>query len=728
MRKFNLHFLSFLLLFIFNSQLFNQSNCGIGFPDPVEASYNLLNRIVPCSAKNFHLISNITGKDKDEFEVEASNGIVTINGSTAIALTSGIYFYLRHAANCMVTWNGTHINLPKVLPDFPKTKISTPYEFRLYYNVCTYGYTTAFWDWNQWEKEIDWMALHGINMPVAMIGQEAVWQKVWKSFGITDEELASYFAGPAFLPWHRMGNINDHGGPLPQSYIDKSAELLKKILNRMSELGMNPVVPAFSGYVPESFKRIYPDADIITMKPWAGFPAGDGTYMLSPLSKHFSEIGKKFIDEYHKMFGSTHYYLADAFNEMTVPVSKENRYKELTDFGTAIFNAINSGDPNGTWVMQGWLFKSDPEFWDKPSVQALLKDVPDKRMIIIDLANEIFQGWKKLDGFFGKKWIYSVIHNFGGHNQLFGNLPFDAKEPSEMLSDSSRGDMVGFGYSPEGTENNEVVYELLTDLAWTDKAIDLDKWIKDYCLARYGSYPLQIQEAWKYLIKSAYSSDDGFPHNLFQYRPEAGLKSDFLPNADFDKAADLFLSCPISFNSNSLYCADAIQISVQFTSIKIDQLLSRAIYFNNRKEFKKRDLAFDKAFELLKKTDKLLDAHPLYRLNRWVDFARSWGNNDKEANYFEENAKRQITTWGGPNLSEYAAKVWSGLIKNYYLPRWEKFADSLKNGSNSNLLNWEEKWITTPIKEFDEMKIKDPVEFARVLVSNAKKAFKEVFH
>ncbi|MGD1008455.1 MAG: alpha-N-acetylglucosaminidase C-terminal domain-containing protein, partial [Ignavibacteriaceae bacterium] len=421
-----------------------------------------------------------------------------------------------------------------------------------------------------------------------------------------------------------------------------------------------------------------------------------------------------------------HYYLADAFNEMTVPVSKENRYKELTDFGKAIFNAINNEDTNGVWVMQGWLFKSDAAFWDKPSVQAFLKNVPDKRMIIIDLANESFQGWKKLDGFFGKKWIYSVIHNFGGHNQLFGNLPFDATEPAKMLSDSTRGDMVGFGISPEGIENNEVVYEFLTDLAWTNNPVDLDKWIQNYCLARYGAYPRQMQEAWKYLIRTVYSSTEEFPHNLFQYRPNTGLKSDILPNVEFDKATDLFLSCPESLKSNRLYCADAIQIAVQFTSIKIDHLLSEAIDFHNKKEFKKRDLAFDKAFELLKKTDKLLGAHPLYRLKKWIDFARSWGNDEKEANYFEENAKRQITTWGGPDLSEYAAKVWSGLIKDYYLPRWEKFADSLKTGSNSNILNWEEKWITTPTKEFNETKLKDPVESAKALVSEAKKTYKEV--
>lgn len=40
--------------------------------------------------------------------------------------------------------------------------------------------TFAWWDWERWEKEIDWMALQGINLPLAFTGQEAIWQKVFQ--------------------------------------------------------------------------------------------------------------------------------------------------------------------------------------------------------------------------------------------------------------------------------------------------------------------------------------------------------------------------------------------------------------------------------------------------------------------------------------------------------------------------------------------------------------------
>ena len=43
-------------------------------------------------------------------------------------------------------------------------------EYRYNMNVCTFGYSYAHWDWKRWEREIDWMALNGINMPLAFNG------------------------------------------------------------------------------------------------------------------------------------------------------------------------------------------------------------------------------------------------------------------------------------------------------------------------------------------------------------------------------------------------------------------------------------------------------------------------------------------------------------------------------------------------------------------------------
>lgn len=56
------------------------------------------------------------------------------------------------------------------------------FRFRYYQNVCTVSYSFAFWDWKRWEREIDWMALNGFNLPLAFTGQEAIFQRVKKIF------------------------------------------------------------------------------------------------------------------------------------------------------------------------------------------------------------------------------------------------------------------------------------------------------------------------------------------------------------------------------------------------------------------------------------------------------------------------------------------------------------------------------------------------------------------
>ena len=81
----------------------------------------------------------------------------------------------------------------------------------------------TWWKWSDWEHFIDWMALNGINMPLAITGQEAIWYKVWSKLGLTDEEIRGYFTGPAHLPWHRMCNLDGWQSPLPKEWLSSQA-------------------------------------------------------------------------------------------------------------------------------------------------------------------------------------------------------------------------------------------------------------------------------------------------------------------------------------------------------------------------------------------------------------------------------------------------------------------------------------------------------------------------
>jgi alpha-N-acetylglucosaminidase len=59
----------------------------------------------------------------------------------------------------------------------------------------------VWWDWPRWSAYLDWLALQGINMPLMMVGQEAVWRRVWLRMGLSEQQVGDHFSGPPFLAW-----------------------------------------------------------------------------------------------------------------------------------------------------------------------------------------------------------------------------------------------------------------------------------------------------------------------------------------------------------------------------------------------------------------------------------------------------------------------------------------------------------------------------------------------
>lgn len=173
------------------------------------------------------------------------------------------------------------------------------HRFRYYQNVCTSSYTYVWWTWEDWSRHIDWMALNGINLPLAFTGQEAIWDRVYRQvLNITDAEINEHFTGPAFLAWNRMGNLRGWGGPLTQQWHTQSIELQKKILERMRNFGMYPVLPGFAGHVPRAIKRIYPNAKVTLAQKWNSFQDKYCCpYLLDPSDPMFKALTKVYINE-----------------------------------------------------------------------------------------------------------------------------------------------------------------------------------------------------------------------------------------------------------------------------------------------------------------------------------------------------------------------------------------------------------------------------------------------
>lgn len=661
----------------------------------------------------------------DVFETQVTDGRLEIRGSSGVALCRGFYDYIKTNGYGIASWSGNRCDLPGQLSDSPLQKTVSPFPHHYYFNVVTYGYSTPYWDWKRWEQEIDWMALHGIDMPLALVANEAISARIFKKIGLTDDEINAYFVGPAHSPWMRMGNISHIDGPLPAEWHKDQVKLQHQILKRMKGLGMKPVCPGFAGFVPQALKRLYPNLNIVETS-WAG---AFHNWMLSPEEELFSRIGQLFIEEWEKEFGKNDFYIIDSFNEMEIPFPPKGtpeRYKLLASYGENVYSSIKAGNPDAVWVMQGWMFGYQRNIWDYETLQALVSKVPDDKMLLLDLAvdySKIFwnngANWEFYKGFYNKPWIYSVIPNMGGKTGLTGVLSFYANGHLEALESANKGRLSGFGMAPEGIENNEVIYELLSDAGWSNKKIDTDQWLADYSACRYGRRCGKLAATWDGLRKSVYGSFTDHPRYNWQFRPGRVSTGTINITPDFFAAIENFAACAPELKDSELYGVDLAELAAAYVGGKLE-ILATAI--NNAYLYgdQEKAAALEKEFiTLATGMDKVLESHPIHQLERWLGFARKHGNSEALKNYYEKNARRIVTVWGPP-IDDYSARIWSGLIRDYYLPRWQHYFNSKKSGEKFDFAKWELNWVENQNGISPVTPYKDVVAAAVALIGEAK--------
>ena len=670
-----------------------------------------IQRIVQHHAASFEVQEIKLQQGKDVFELESKKGKIILRGNNGLSVAAALNYYLKNYCHCIITWNGVNMNMPAVLPVVPaKIHQATPYKYRYYLNYCTFNYSMSWWNWDRWQKEIDWMALNGINMPLAITGEEAIWQQVYKTMGFTNAALDKFFSGPAYFSWFWMGNIDAWGGPLPQHWMETHKDLQKKILVAERSFGMTPVLPAFTGHVPASFKDKFPNAKVRKTNWGAGF---DDVYILDPADTLFETIGKIFIETQTKEYGTDHLYSADTFNE-NLPPSNDSTY--LNDISRKVFASMASADPKAIWVMQGWMFHYQADYWKPTQIKALLNAIPDDHMILLDLYSESHPVWNRTAAYYGKPWIWNMLHNFGGNISLWGRMSHAASDPSAALHNSTAGKMTGIGLTPEGIGQNPALYQLMLENVWRDSAINVNEWLQQYALQRYGKYNSDVNEAWKILEQTVYNGGLGEfgPESIIVSRPTINAwadrvrtKLDYNPK-DLVKAWKRFINAAGELQNSEGFQYDIVDISRQVLANYATPLQQKWVLAYLQHDTASFHTYTSQFIELMDDMDALLSTRKDFLLGSWIADARSNGADDKEKDLYELNARNLVTLWGDreSELHEYSNRQWAGLIKGFYKPRWQQFFDYLKikmslgermetKDFETAIKEWEWQWVNS---------------------------------
>ncbi len=690
------HVLLFFALFI-SIAMFGKSKDNV-------AIENLTKRIIPEHSAQFVFKKTNTKSLKDFYTIESNKDKIVITGNNANSMAMGLNHYLKYYCLATVSWYvDKQVEMPEVLPMLnEKINVEAKVDRRFFLNYCTYGYSMPWWKWENWERMIDWMALNGINMPLAITGQESVWYNVWKKLGMSDLEIRSYFVGPPYLPWHRMANIDSWNGPLPKEWLDDQLELQKQIVKRERELNMKPVLPAFAGHVPKELKQLFPEANIQHLGKWAGFDDKYRCNFLNPNDPLFAKIQKLFLEEQTKLFGTDHIYGVDPFNEVDPP-SWEPEYLEKV--AADMYRTLSDVDPKAEWMQMTWMFYHDKKKWTAPRIKSLLTGVPQDKLVLLDYHCENVELWKTTEHFHGQPYIWCYLGNFGGNTTITGNVKESGKRLDNALINGGN-NLKGIGSTLEGLDVMQFPYEYIFEKAWSFNLSD-NEWVD--CLAdrHLGEKSDSFREAWQILFNDIYVQVPKSLGVLPNFRPEM-----FLPNKRTVN----------DYTNEQLFTAWGKLLDVNASdrdAFKIDLItVARQVLGNYFLEVKED---FDKMYEakdvfglkargarmreILNDLENITAHHNHCTLEKWIKDAREIGNTEELKNYYEKNARNLITTWGG-RLNDYASRTWSGLIKNYYTVRWDKYIDAVIKALETNekfnqfefnnqMSAFEEEWVNT---------------------------------
>ncbi len=660
----------------------------------------LAKRRVPWLASNLVFAKMESSASKEAFQLKTQNGKLVITATGPNAAAVGLNWYLKYYCHRSMSHMGDNLSPVNPLPLVKEAvTIDAMAQYRYALNYCTYNYTMSFYNWSDWEHELDWMALNGVNLMLVANGSEAVWQNALRKLGYTEKEITAFITGPAYNAWWLMGNIEGWGGPMPQSQIDSRKVMVQKMIARMQSLGIEPVMPGFYGMVPHDF-NIKTSAHIITQGNWGAFIRPS---ILDPTDTAFSRVAGVFYEETKKLYGKNiRFFSGDPFHEGGI-----TKGVDLGKAGANIQKVMQLYFPGAIWVLQGWQ--------DNPKKE-LLAETDKSTLLIQELFGENTNNWETRNGYESTPFIWCCVNNFGERPGLNGKLERYAGEVHRAATGPFRQYMKGVGIMPEGINNNPVSYDLVLELGWHNKPVEMEQWISDYVTARYGKINPGIVGAWKMLLQTIYSNpgyQEGPPESVLCARPALELKSTSswgrlkkgYDTALFVKAVRVFASAAPQFANSETYKIDLINFVRQVLSNRADTIFANMVTAYNEKNTNAFNTAANAFLTLHTLTDELLNTHPYYRLSSYQQQALRSGNTAAEKKNNLHNAMMLITYWGEnnrneDNLHEYAYKEWAGMMTSFYQQRWKLYVDHLRNNLTGktttppDFFAWERAWVT----------------------------------
>lgn len=517
------------------------------------------------------------------------------------------------------------------------------------YNYCTLSYTMAYWEKEEWTQELDRLEQAGYNAALLTKGLTKVWDLTLREMGYDEATIRAFIAADHYQAWWHMGNLEGAGGPVTAEEIKKDAELGRWLYAEMKRRGIEPMVQAFVGMVPHDSPKNFP---VFDQGYWCQIYRRPS--ILDPRSEEFARFSEVWYKNLRQVYDmdrarAAKYLVGDLFHEGGQAGALKD--DEISGVGAAI-QAMQKRyfGADAVWVLQAWQINDAQKALMKGlSAENTLIEYLDKHMgsdkpLAFKLVNNRGEAIP---------WVWAEVSNFGGNTGMRGALK--RFRTMKNVDPACQASFRGYALLSEGLETNEAMYKLFESEAkgktydFSDYPAELVKILEE---TAWTQHTTNVTEGCVENILCAYPSFDLTKEAVSTWGTRTGTEYDVKRLREAARVALKYPELPRRFQ---------VELFMQLLADRAREIIAECEEnAARRKEFLK----------LLDLADRLASCSCVSRLD-WQEKRR----HGHTAEY-----RTLITSWTGDldsawtsGLHEYAHRAYSGLLRYYYLPRWEWF-------------------------------------------------------
>lgn len=640
------------------------------------AAYAVLNRLIGERAEDFdlRLYRDSIQPEYCIFGVEQQRPFVRAN--SLVGLCKGAYEILRRIQAAHFSWAGSRVALPRVWPALDPDTLFCTIPYRLAMHPDLQSYEGILWDKERWRYELDLLAIHGYNAPLLSLGSLVAWLDLWKSEGVSQQDLLASLPAAPFSHLLMRGEPADTMGTLDPGYVQYIADLHTQLTAWCRQLDMHPVATAFAGYAPAAAAALLPASSVyIEGDPGEGLPAVDAG------TQDFLRLSARFFEQYEDRFGRPDGWHLRLFATSPPQRALSGRNADLEELGKDIWGLFDRKERYQVLFLDTEPFSRQTGFWTRERLVALFRHADPAKVCLLEsgAADEAYW-WRSKVATVPLPQAQVLQYNTSGSNQTMAS-PAPAFVRFGYIEDSGI-PILGWGGFYAGTHSNTHIFALTGDLAW-DRPPDLRTWLEAFCNSRYGACSVDLLLGLKLAYESA---ESGQPDKLQQHfgrqvsvlgaQPTlewAAFTSAPQARTKLRTALTLYLRNYDLHSRQPVFVNDLLLLAVTYLALETDALLAQYCVHHLLARTDKRDQAM---------TEALAKMDLIRQLLHYTGYQDIPDTGERSAfSYFSDEApaaratgfRSLLTAPLGQAPACPAARLWTAAVRDLYIPRWKAF-------------------------------------------------------